>query len=96
MRTINKRGEKVYIDFLQNRHGQLIVAPFSVRPLPGATVSMPLTWDEVNADLDPKNYTIRNALERMASMGEDPVLPVIDEKPKLARSLERLDALMKE
>jgi DNA primase len=56
---------------------------------------MPLTWDEVNADLDPKNYTIRNALERMASMGEDPVLPVIDEKPKLARSLERLDALMK-
>ena len=94
MRTINKRGEKVYIDFLQNRHGQLIVAPFSVRPLPGATVSMPLTWDEVNDDLDPKKYTIRNALERMESLGEDPVLPVIDEKPNLAKSLERLSALL--
>src|SRR6187401_2989065 len=65
MRTLNKLGEKVYIDYLQNRHGQLIVAPFSVRPLPGATVSMPLTWDEVDDSLDPKNYTIRNALERM-------------------------------
>ena len=95
MRTINKRGEKVYIDFLQNRHGQLIVAPFSVRPLPGATVSMPLTWDEVNDDLDPKDYTIKNALDRMESMGEDPVLPVLTDKPKLARTLARLDAMLK-
>jgi bifunctional non-homologous end joining protein LigD len=95
VRTINKRGDKVYIDYLQNRHGQLIVAPFSVRPLPGATVSMPLTWDEVNDDLDPKNYTIRNALDRMEKMGEDPVLPVLTEKPKLAKALARLDALVK-
>ncbi len=95
VRTINKRGEKVYIDFLQNRHGQLIVAPFSVRPLPGATVSMPLTWDEVNDDLDPRSFTIRNALDRMEAMGEDPVLPVLTDKPKLARSLARLEALLK-
>jgi bifunctional non-homologous end joining protein LigD len=95
IRTINKRGDKVYIDYLQNRHGQLIVAPFSVRPLPGATVSMPLTWDEVNDDLDPKNYTIKNALDRMEKMGEDPVLPVLTEKPKLAKTLARLDALLK-
>ena len=96
MRTINKRGEKVYIDYLQNRHGQLIVAPFSVRPLPGATVSMPLVWDEVNADLDPRNYTIRNALERMEALGEDPVLPVLTEKPNLGKSLGRLAQLMSE
>ncbi len=94
MRTINKRGEKVYIDFLQNRHGQLIVAPFSVRPLPGATVSMPLTWDEVNDDLDPKNYTIRNAVARMESLGTDPVLPVLEEKPKLAKVLSKLAAML--
>ena len=41
-RHVTKRGDKVYLDYLQNRHGQLIVAPFIVRPLPGATVSMPL------------------------------------------------------
>ncbi len=53
-RHVTKRGDKVYLDYLQNRHGQTIVAPFSVRPLPGATVSMPLAWDEVNEALDPK------------------------------------------
>jgi bifunctional non-homologous end joining protein LigD len=90
MRTINKRGEKVYIDYLQNRHGQLIVSPFSVRPLPGATVSMPLVWDEVNGDLDPRDYTIKNALQRMEAMGTDPVLPVVEEKPKLAKVLKKL------
>ncbi len=95
IRTINKRGDKVYIDYLQNRHGQLIVAPFSVRPLPGATVSMPLKWDEVNDDLDPKNYTIENALERMESMGTDPVLPVLEEKPNLTKVLKKLAELMK-
>ena len=94
MRTINKRGEKVYIDYLQNRHGQLIVAPFSVRPLPGATVSMPLTWDEVNDELDPKNYTIKNAVARMEALGEDPVLPVLEEKPKLTKVLKKLAAMM--
>ena len=62
---MTKRGDKVYLDYLQNRHGQLIVAPFSVRPLPGATVSMPLVWDEVDRRLDPKRFTIKNAVERM-------------------------------
>jgi len=92
MRTINKRGEKVYIDFLQNRHGQLIVAPFSVRPLPGATVSMPLEWDEVDDGLDPKTFTIKNALDRMESLGEDPCIPVMTDKPKLANVLDKLAA----
>jgi bifunctional non-homologous end joining protein LigD len=89
-RQVTKRGEKVYLDYLQNRHGQTIVAPFSVRPLPGATVSMPLRWEEVDESLDPRAYTIRNALERMERLGTDPVLPVLDAKPDLAGVLERL------
>jgi bifunctional non-homologous end joining protein LigD len=89
-RHITKRGDKVYLDYLQNRHGQLIVAPFSVRPLPGASVSMPLTWDEVNSDLDPKKFTIKTAIERMELLGEDPLLPVIEEKPDLLAVLDRL------
>jgi bifunctional non-homologous end joining protein LigD len=92
-RHVTKRGDKVYLDYLQNRHGQTIVAPYSVRPLPGATVSMPLVWDDVNASLDPKNFTIRNAIERLERMGNDPVRPVIDEKPNLARVLENLAEL---
>jgi len=93
-RHVTKRGDKVYIDYLQNRHGQLIVAPFIVRPLPGATVSMPLTWDEVNSTLDPRAFTIRTALERMDAKGADPMLPVLGESPDLAKVLERLAALM--
>ena len=91
-RQVTRRGEKVYLDYLQNRHGQTIVAPFSVRPLPGATVSMPLHWDEVHASLDPRDYTIRNALARMEGLGTDPVLPVLEERPDLGTVLGRLAA----
>jgi bifunctional non-homologous end joining protein LigD len=90
VRHIQSRGEKVYLDFLQNRHGQLIVTPYSVRPLRGAPVSMPLLWDEVNDDLDPRNYTIRNAVERLEKMGRDPVLPVLEEKVNLGAILQKL------
>ncbi len=93
-RHITKRGDKVYLDYLQNRHGQLIVAPFIVRPLPGATVSMPLTWDEVNASLDPKAFTIKTAVERMDRLGADPMLPVLTETPDLGSVLGKLAALM--
>jgi bifunctional non-homologous end joining protein LigD len=94
VRHVTKRGDKVYLDYLQNRRGQLIVTPFSVRPLPGATVSMPLNWDEVDSSLDPKRYTIRNAVERMESLGADPVLPALEEKPDLAGVLQRLAAVL--
>jgi bifunctional non-homologous end joining protein LigD len=94
IRHVTKRGDKVYLDYLQNRHGQTIVAPFSVRPLPGATVSMPLEWDEVNDTLDPKTFTIRNALERMERMGADPCAPVLEEKPDLGAILQRLSAVL--
>jgi bifunctional non-homologous end joining protein LigD len=93
-RHVTKRGDKVYLDYLQNRHGQTIVAPFSVRPLPGATVSMPLVWDEVNAALDPRNFTIANAIARMERIGSDPVYPVLETKPNLALILEQLAQVM--
>ncbi len=93
-RHVTKRGDKVYLDYLQNRHGQTIVAPFSVRPLPGATVSMPLLWDEVVDGLDPKDYTIRNAIERMERLGADPVAPVLTEIPDLQAALRGLASLL--
>jgi bifunctional non-homologous end joining protein LigD len=95
-RHVTKRGDKVYVDYLQNRHGQTIVAPFSVRPLPGATVSMPLVWEEVDDSLDPKTFTIRNALERLERMGTDPVAPVLDGKADLMQVLGRVATLFGE
>jgi len=71
------------------------VAPFIVRPLPGATVSMPLVWDEVDSSLDPRAFTIRTALDRMEKLGADPMLPVLEEAPDLASVLAKLAELMK-
>ena len=61
-------------------------------PLPGATVSMPLHWDEVNPDLERArfSYTIKTAADRMAALGADPVRPVIEERPDLGQVLSRL------
>ncbi len=95
-RHVTKRGDKVYLDYLQNRRGQTIVAPFSVRPLPGATVSMPLTWDEVDTTLDQRAFTIRNAVKRIEGMGGDPMVTVLESKPDLGGVLERLASLMAE
>jgi bifunctional non-homologous end joining protein LigD len=90
------RGGKVYLDWGQNAHGQLLVAPFSARPVAGAPVSMPLTWDEVVPELTARQFTIRNALARMEQRGFDPVLPVLTERPDLAAVLSRLDGLVRE
>lgn len=46
-RVVAKRRGKMYLDFLQNRPQATIAAPYSLRPKPGATVSMPLHWEEV-------------------------------------------------
>ena len=50
-RNPDRREGKVYVDFVQNGHGRLLAAPFTVRPRPGATVSAPLEWSEVNKRL---------------------------------------------
>ncbi|HXV91017.1 MAG TPA: non-homologous end-joining DNA ligase, partial [Gemmatimonadales bacterium] len=89
-RQVSRRGGKVYIDYVQNGHGRLLVAPFSVRPLPGAPVSMPLEWREVTPRLDIRKFTIRTAPVRMKKLGRDPLLAVLDEKPDLMDALEKL------
>jgi bifunctional non-homologous end joining protein LigD len=66
-----KRKNKTYIDFLQNSRGQTVVCPYSVRPKPGATVSTPLHWHEVNGNLKLSDYTIFNTGERVKKI-EDP------------------------
>jgi bifunctional non-homologous end joining protein LigD len=94
-RVIDARGGKVYLDWLQNRHGQLLVAPYSVRPLPGAPVSMPVRWSEVTRKLDHQRFTVKTALRRMERLGEDPVRMVLSHRPDLLGALGRLDERMK-
>jgi bifunctional non-homologous end joining protein LigD len=89
-RPLAARGGKVYVDFGQNGHGQTIVAPYSVRPLPGAPVSCPLDWAEVTARLDPARFTIRTVPRRFAKR-KDPLLPVLGSGIDLAAALARME-----
>jgi bifunctional non-homologous end joining protein LigD len=91
-RQVGQRGARVYLDYVQNGHGRLLVAPFSARPLPGAPVSMPLAWSEVTPKLDIRKFTLVTAPARMKKLKADPLLPVLDLKPDLVRALEQLHA----
>jgi bifunctional non-homologous end joining protein LigD len=63
-----RRG--VLIDASQNAKGKTIASVYSVRPMPGAPVSTPLRWDEVNEKLDPSIYTIETVLDRLDRRGD--------------------------
>jgi bifunctional non-homologous end joining protein LigD len=89
-RQISRREGKVYIDYLQNGAGRLIVAPFSVRPLPGAPVSCPLHWSEVTPDLTIRSLTIQNVPTRMRELAGDPLAEVLHAVPDLAEALDRV------
>ena len=69
-RQIKNRDGKMYLDFLQNRPGATIACPYSLRPKIGATVSMPLHWEEVKKGLSMKDFTIVNAIARAQSEGD--------------------------
>jgi len=64
-RKPEKRKTKIYLDFLQNRQGQTLAAPYCVRPKPGATVSAPLEWKEVKSGLDMHDFNIFTMRERI-------------------------------
>lgn len=69
-RKPEKRQGKVYLDYLQNSRGQTLAAPYCVRPLPGASVSTPLNWKEVDENLDPKKYNMKNIFGRLDKIGD--------------------------
>ena len=92
-RTVSKRSDKIYIDFLQNRKGQTIASVYSVRPKPGATVSTPLEWSEVNEDLDPKKFTIYTIFDRLKEKG-DLWKKVLGKGADIGKALGKLEKIM--
>lgn len=91
-RSVAKRKNKVYIDYLQNNMGQTISSAYSVRPRPLATVSTPLDWKEVNYNLTPQMFTIKNIPDRLNSVG-DLWSPVLKKGIVLAKALKALEKL---
>jgi len=91
-RNPRKREGKVYVDYLQNRPGQLLVSPYCVRPLPGAPVSVPLHWDEVDDTLSLGDHTIVTVPKRIREQEADPFEGLLDRRPDLVAALSRLAA----
>src|SRR5580658_1575534 len=96
--TINRnprtRNGRVYIDYLQLGHGKTIAATFSVRPVPRAPVSAPMTWKELKPSLDPTIYNIETMPARMTRMKRDPFLDAIEKHATLEEALPHLEALL--
>jgi bifunctional non-homologous end joining protein LigD len=91
--TADRKG-KIYIDFLQNRPQATLACAYSLRPKPGATVSMPLHWDEVKKGLKMKDFTIHNAIARIKEQG-DIFKPVLGKGINMKQSISELEKLFR-
>jgi bifunctional non-homologous end joining protein LigD len=67
---IAKRSGKVFLDFGMNVEGKNIASVYSIRPFPGASLSTPLQWDEVEQDIEPRDFTIANIWSRLEAAGD--------------------------
>lgn len=89
----NKRGNRIFIDYLRNAYAQTSVAPYAVRARPGAPVATPLAWDELaRHELGPRRYTLRNLFRRLGQR-QDPWARIGDAAQSLKGAAEALEKL---
>ncbi|HYY57072.1 MAG TPA: non-homologous end-joining DNA ligase [Pyrinomonadaceae bacterium] len=85
----NRKRGQIYLDHMQNARGKSVVAPYSVRPKRGATVSAPLDWSEVEGrKITIQDFHIRNMVQRVARKG-DLFKPVLGGKQGLDEAIEK-------
>jgi DNA ligase D len=86
-----ERGDNVFIDFNQNCRDRTIASAYSLRPAPGATVSTPVSWDELSELDGPRTFTLHTVPDRLAS-GGDPWAEIDDIAHSLRPLLDLWDA----
>jgi bifunctional non-homologous end joining protein LigD len=89
---LKKKRQGVLVDHRQNGWGKTIASVYSVRPKPGAPVSTPLRWEELTADVRPRDFTMAVARRRLDEHG-DLFAPVLDDPRPLAPAQRALDKL---
>jgi bifunctional non-homologous end joining protein LigD len=88
-RRVSGRGDRVFIDTGQTGRSRTIVAPYSVRAHPGATVSLPIRWEDVHRALDPREFSMFAVPARVAERG-DALAGFFDVAPDIPSVVERL------
>ncbi len=88
-RAVKNRKGKIYLDYLQNRYGQTIAAPYCVRPHRNATVSTPLKWSEVKTGLKVESFTIKTIPKRIEEI-DDIFKPLIKATINIEEVLSKL------
>jgi bifunctional non-homologous end joining protein LigD len=89
---LKKKREGVLVDHRQNGHGKTIASVYSIRPKPGAPVSTPLHWEELTPTVRPRDFGMKEALERIEEQG-DLYAPVLKNPRPLAPAAKRLKEL---
>jgi bifunctional non-homologous end joining protein LigD len=94
-RVVEKRGARVLVDIGQTGRRRTIVAPYSVRAFPGATVSTPITWDEMNEALDPSKFTLKTVPGRIGEVG-DLARGVLEDTPDVGAAVNALESIVRQ
>lgn len=89
----SSRTNRIFIDYLRNGRGATAVMPYSPRSRPGAPVSVPLTWDELSANVPSNHFTIRNVMRRLESLSKDPWEELATVRQSLAKPIRKLDSI---
>ncbi|MFL6713987.1 MAG: DNA ligase D [Sulfurifustis sp.] len=87
--AIAARREKILIDYLRNARGATAIASYSTRARPGATVSVPLSWEELTPDLRPDRYTALTVPTRLQSLERDPWADYNDARSAITVTMQR-------
>jgi bifunctional non-homologous end joining protein LigD len=89
----SERGDRLFVDVLRNAPAQHAVAPYTLRPRPGAPVAVPLRWEEVDRSWDARATPLRSLFRRLGSLGEDPWAGLEDHRIEAAVLAERVGRL---
>ena len=89
---LKKKREGVLVDHRQNGHGKTIASVYSVRPKPGAPVSTPIHWEELTPTVRPRDFGMKEALQRIEEHG-DLYAPVLEDPRPLAPAAKKLERL---
>ncbi|MDF2961530.1 MAG: polymerase protein [Paenibacillus sp.] len=93
-RVIERRGKKLYFDYLQLWRGRTMIAPYSVRAQPRATVSTPVMWEEVHRGFVLADFSIKSIPARIAKVG-DLFHPISQDHSRLNQILDNILAFLR-